>query len=286
MGAHGFLADMQKTCNGMLPVLVNGTFSFSSLNANLCSNVAFWLNAYKSDYVMQPLLFTALAILGAAILAYRDARTLLFIGVWFLMLFFIYAAFYAGGVLYGVDWRFMLGLIVQVSLLGGIALSYIARAIMTPARIGMLPKAARAPMRYVAIAVCIIIIAWPIYSLLPYLGVSPVNIPQANGARFYENFIYNNTANIPRSCIVMSYDPTFFNINGFTSAQLGYLDTSTYQKYESEYGCVVIDYGYWCGTPNSICSQVASGFNLSTISMATDPINGKTYALYRIVGVK
>ena len=277
---------LQNTCNNMLPVQANGTFSFSNLNANICSNVAFWFNAYKSDYVMQPLIFTALAILGAALLAYKRPRVLLFIGVWFVILFFIYVAFYAGGVLYGVDWRFMLALIVQTSLLGGIALSYIAKALMTPARIGMLPRRARTMMVYIAIAICIAIVVWPTYTLVPLLGVQPANIPQANGARFYENFIYNSTASIPKSCIVMSYDPTFFNINGFAAAQLSGPNATSYRSFQNEYGCVVIDYGYWCSTPGNICSITTSGFNLATIKKVIDPANGETFALYRITGVK
>ena len=278
---------LQNTCNNMLPVLANGTFSMTNLGANLCSNVAFWTNAYKtSDHVMQPLVFTVLAVLGAVLLAYRRPKTLLFIGVWFLVFFFIYAAFYAGGVLYGVDWRFMLALIVQSSLLGGIALSYIAKAMMTPARIGMLPRRARKAMTYIAIAACIAIIAWPVYTMVPILGISPASIQQANGARFYENFIYNSTSVIPKGCMVLSYDPTFFNINGFVSRQLADLNSSTYRTYQDEYGCVVVDYGYWCTTPNNICGTVTSGFNMALMKEATDPNTGNTFALYRITGEK
>ncbi len=278
---------LQNTCGNMVPVLASGTFSLSNFEANLCGNVVFWLNAYKADYVMQPVLFSVLAILGTAIIAYKSPRTLLFIGTWFMIPFLLYTAFYAGGVLYGVDWRFMLALIVQASLLGGIALSYIAKAIMTPARIGMLPRGARKPMTYVAVAICIFLIAWPIYGLLPYLGVQPSNLAQANGARFDENFVYASVADIPRNCVVMSYDPTLFNINGFASSQLStLLNSSAYGSLEKEYGCVVIDYGYWCHTPGNICQQAMSGYNLEVINTSTDFVTNDTYTLYRITGQK
>ncbi len=48
----------------MSPASIN----MANFRANICANVAFWFNQYKSSYIMQPILFTALATLGFALM--------------------------------------------------------------------------------------------------------------------------------------------------------------------------------------------------------------------------
>ena len=139
---------------------------------------------------------------------------------------------------------------------------------------------------YAAAAILVAIILFGFYNQLQYVAVSPNNLPQAGNARFYEGFVYNESHLIPSSCLVFSYDPTLFNINNRTAAQLGYLyDRQQYAAFSKEYSCLVVDYGYWCYTPNNICTYAKSDFILSTIANATYNQTGQTYSFYRVVGL-
>ncbi len=258
----------------------NSSISLGNFALNSCSNVLFWFNAYKNDYVMQPAVFTLLAVLGAAVLAFENRRVLLAIGLWFIIIFTIITAFYAGGVTYGVDWRFMLGLIEQSSLLGGFgAWTILREGGELGERFG--GKRHKEIMYLVFTVLILVALFYPLYSLLPQLSINPSNIMQARPARFYEGFVYNYSSTIPRSCLVFSYDPMFFNTEGLPAAQMG--DLYNYQQmsaYRSEYKCLVLDYGYWCGTPNNICPSLVPGFvPIKTISNSEI---GVAYGFYYI----
>ncbi len=147
-------------------------------------------------------------------------------------------------------------------------------------------KAHSGLIMYVASAILVAIILYGFYNQLQYVAVSPNSLPQAGNARFYENFIYKDAHLIPSSCTVFSYDPTLFNINNRTAAQLGYLyDKQEYTALIKNNSCMVIDYGYWCYTPNNICTYAKSDFILSTIANATYNQTNETFSLYRVVGI-
>ena len=120
-GSFGFQgAYVQESCNLRYTVVAKSAINLQNFGANICSNFFFWFDAYKSDYVMQPIIFTAFGIFGAiSMFILRKRRELLALGIWFLAFFLIYTAFYAGSVVYGVDWRFMLSLIAQASIFAG-----------------------------------------------------------------------------------------------------------------------------------------------------------------------
>ncbi|MCL4404679.1 glycosyltransferase family 39 protein, partial [Candidatus Marsarchaeota archaeon] len=130
-GSFGYQgAYVENTCAASFQNFVaTKPIDLRNFEANICSNLAYWVNQYSSADIIQPLAFTALAIIGIALmLAMGYKRQLLAIAVWFGAFFVLYAAFYAGGVLYGVDWRFMLALSAQASILGGFAIYGIKEA--------------------------------------------------------------------------------------------------------------------------------------------------------------
>ena len=120
----------------------------------------------------------------------------------------------------------------------------------------------------------------------PLLSISPSQIPQAGNARFYEAFVYNNVSKVPASCLIFSYDPTLMIINNRTSDQLGNLYPQDYSTYKSQYNCLVVDWGYWCFTPNNYCSVIKSEFNLRSIVNSTYTPENQTYGFYYITGLK
>ncbi len=129
-GSFGYQgAYVQQTCTVNQPsVIASRPIDLQNFEANLCSNVDYWLNSYASIDIIQPLAFTAFAIIGVAfMLAAGYRRQLLAIAVCFGLFFALYTSFYAGGVLYGVDWRFMLSLAAPAAILGGYGIYGIAK---------------------------------------------------------------------------------------------------------------------------------------------------------------
>ena len=280
-GNYGYQGTtIQNTCiKGMPGMQVNSSIDMQNFGANVCANLGFWMNAYTSDYVMQPILFTLLAVLGAFMLVgggrWKIAAA---IGIWFGAFFFLYTAFYAGSVIYGVDWRFMLSLVAQAALFGGFAVSELVSLAETVA--GRI-KRHKNKIAAVATAVAVVVIFVPLYMMMPLIAVNPSSIQQAGDARFYENFVYNNSQLIPSSCIVYTYDPTLFNINNRTATQMDNLYNSTQtSQYISEGRCLVFDYGYWCHTPNNECVYANQSYQLIPIKTATYNRTGSLYGFY------
>lgn len=136
-----------------------------------------------------------------------------------------------------------------------------------------------------AIAIIVVIVLYAFSLQINELAIKPSNIAQAGAARFYESFVYNSSNLIPNDCLVFSYDPTLFNINGKASAQYYYIYNQSFMATaKSEYSCFVIDYGYWCGTPGNICGQAFTEYKTVPIATATYVPYNFTYGLYRIVG--
>ena len=283
-GNYGYQGTfVQKSCDSnFTSITPSSSINLQNFNANVCANVSYWFNAFKSQYIMQPIIFTLIAIAGAAAMMATMRRELLAIGIWFLAFFILYTSFYAGGVTYGVDWRFMLELAAQAGILGGYA-AYIA---CTAGQLRRSRRPIYRAARFAVLAFVLFIIAYPIYAAAPLLAVSPSAIPQAGSARFYENFVYNSSRLIPPSCLVFSYDPTLFNINNRTSIQMFDLNPQSYESYKSQYGCLVLDYGYWCYTPNNTCTYVQSTFNLQSLANATYTPEGKLFGFFYITGIK
>ncbi len=279
--------SVQTTCSSPPAYIkASGTINLQNFNANICSNLLFWTNQYKSAQVTQPLYLTILAIIGAALLlVFRKGRPLAAIAVWFGGIFLLYTAFYAGSVTYGVDWRFMIGLMAPFALLCGFGISGLAKSVeilIAKTRSGKLPA-------YAGILVSLILgvsVLYILYLNSSTIFVNPAAIQQAGDARFYENFVYNSSTLIPASCLVYTYDPTLFNINNRNATQLSNIYNSSFTSAaNAQFPCAVIDVGYWCNTPGNICTQAESTYNTTPIATATYK-NGFTYGFYRINGVR
>ncbi len=284
---------IQDTCvvanNSFVYINVLHNIDLQNFGANVCVNTFFWFDAFQGSggayHIMQPLLFTALAIIGALIMLARYRRQALALILWFFAFFILYTSFYAGAATYGVDWRFALSMIAQASILGGFG----AGAIALAAR-----KLWRMKGYAAAIVVISLLIAYSFYTVAADLSISPAAIGQAQHARFYQNFVYDNANSLPRSCLVFSFDPELFNLNGLSAMQFGNI-TSAYtqaglESYLNKYPCLVVDYGYWCYTSGyeGLCNEVKSTFALSQIAVATDNYSGTqdTYGLYKITGLR
>jgi hypothetical protein len=278
--------SIQLTCNPSSSssyIKANGTINVQNFRANVCSNLLFWTNKYANQQVAQPLYLTVLAIIGLLLMiAFGKGRALAAIAIWFGAIFLLYTAFYAGSVTYGVDWRFMIGLMGPFAILAGFGISGLSRGAEILA--SKIRKHKRLPM-YAGMAVSAVLAASLFYILYlnsSYVFLNPASIQQAGDARFYENFVYNSSNLIPANCLVYTYDPTLFNINNRTAAQLSNIyNSSFYASAKANFSCQVMDVGYWCNTPGNLCTQAQSTYKLTPIATATYT-SGFTYGFYRI----
>lgn len=239
---------------GNLPQLTatNSTFGTQFFGYNVCADVYFWFNVYQNQFIMQPVAFTLLAILGAiCMFAFRKRRELLLLTLWFITFFVLYTTFYDGAATWGTNWRFQLGLIAPASLLGGFACATLINAATKisgeMAKKGKKPKSAKA-LWIIALAELLFVIFISIYLLVPTLGLSFTNNPYGGSAFYDENFIINESHVIPSDCVVYSYDPGLFMLVNRSAIQIGYLYNSTmyFQNVSERFPCKVVDYGFWC----------------------------------------
>ncbi len=283
-GAQG--TTVQNTC-GSGSITATGNFGLNYFEYNICANSLFWLDQFQTQYIMQPPLFTVLAVLGAVLMVFEKRRELAALGIWFLAFFLLYTAFYAGGVTYGVDWRYMLSLVAQASIFAGFGCSGIIQVangsfekLMRSRRYRKGPGA-QMIVAMVAATILVLLILYSIYLMVPQLTVQPSNIMQAGDARFYENFVYNDSHLIPSDCIVFTYDPTLFNINNRSALQMSYIyNAKELSNVTSAYSCLVVDYGYWCYTPDNLCQNLNSVVSLKPIANATYAPMGKQFSFY------
>ncbi len=283
-GDYGYKGtNVQDTCAPSVSATASGKFNLQNFEYNACSNFYFWFDAYSSQDIMQPVFFTLVGILGAVYAFFNNRRELAFLVIWFLAFFILYTAFYAGSVTYGVDWRFMLSILAPASILGGfgcMALLDTADGIVKRAK--AYKKYARMVL-YVSCAVVLLLIAYSLYMHIPQLSVQPSQVTQAPDARFYESFVYNESYMIPNNCLVFTYDPTLFNLVNKTALQMYYYyNQSLVANLSKQYSCMVIDYGYWCYTPNNLCTDANSLSTLKTITNATYVPMGKTFSFYYV----
>jgi hypothetical protein len=286
-------SNVPLTCSSTVTyITAKSAIDLANFNANICSNLGFWINTFKSQDIIQPVYFTVLALLGiAAMVVTKRTRIAAAVLVWFIAIFLLYTAFYAGAVTFGVDWRFFIGLMAETAILGGFALEFLSEKIGSAISKLSKNRAHAQRVRSLAIyAVALIFIAslfYTVYAEAPLLSITPSQIQQAGDARFYENFVYNQSNSIPENCLVYTYDPTLFNINNRTATQLSNIyDSNFYSNASSRYSCSVVDYGYWCYTPDNLCTNLNSTFALKSITNATYENNGNKYSFYLVEGRK
>ena len=222
-----------------------------------------------------------------AIFAVGKGKALSAIVIWFAAIFALYTAFYAGSVIFGVDWRFMIGLMAPFAILVGAAISGLS--LLAESLISKLRKEHNhhhtVLSKYTGVAVAIILGISLFYILYLNAGtvfVNPASIQQAGDARFYENFVYNSSRLIPANCLVYSYDPTLFNINNRSGSQMSNIydqASSTRQRNSSPVQCLTKVTG--ATPPGNICTQAEHTYNLTPIATATYT-NGFTYGFYKI----
>ncbi len=125
------------------------------------------------------------------------------------------------------------------------------------------------------------LIFYPVYVLIPKLS-SNTNVIPGKIARFYQNFVYNSSNEIPANCLVFTFDPTLFSLNNRTSMQFVNLyNFSLIQNMSAKYSCLVADYGYWCYTQYAhYCTNLSQYYEMTPIKIIND--TGLKFGFYYI----
>lgn len=125
------------------------------------------------------------------------------------------------------------------------------------------------------------LIFYSVYILIPKLS-SNTNTLSGKTARFYQNFVYNSSNDIPANCLIFTFDPTLFSLNNRTSMQFVNLyNFSLIRNLSGKYSCLVADYGYWCYTQYAhYCTNLSQYYEMAPIKIIND--TGLTFGFYYI----
>jgi len=258
----------------------NKKFSLDYFFQNIKTNSLFWFNYYQNGTPIQTqnvnnMLLPIFAILSIFTKDKEVRKKVFVVFLWFIIPFLIYASFYAGSVLYGVDNRFMLSCVAPLVILASFGILNVYE---------FLYKKLKSYSTYI-IAILLIAYIYLFQQLLPYIVVDPTQIWEANDARIYVfDFVLKHYSEIPKDCYFVSYVPGFFRTlgrNALYTENLLYL----YKTNELNGKCLVFDYGYWCIVPpfhDTTCKAILKSYKLQPITNLTLPDN-RTLAFYYIL---
>ncbi len=245
-----------------------GTFGLKFAVENAPVNAWFWIAGYPT--IEHPFLYTALAFIGIAYLARRDRKLLISLGSWFLLFFVLYAFFYAGSVLYGVDVRYALSSYVPFVMLAAFG-SYALTRIE--------------PRRESAVTILVsVIILVSFLFYLPSVATPAEKIEEARQARVYHDYVLDYVNNLDDDCYILSHVPSMYLAAGVNSLQTWFGQNEQIMKELFEKtDCVVFDDGFWCWVEpykSSVCKHMFDEYEL--LNITSIKVDDKNYGLYYV----
>lgn len=244
-------------------------FGIEYAKKNIPENLWFWVFGHPT--IEHPTLFTIFALIGLIYLLKQKKRSGLFLSIWFLIFFFLYAFFYAGSILYGVNVRYSLSEYPPFVILGGYGLY-----LLTKIRI----KYER-PVSIILISI-ILILFYFLY--LPSISTPADKIQEARQARLYHDFVLREAKNFDRSCYILTHVPSMYLVNGNNALQTWFgSNVKVMNELFNKTDCIIFDYGFWCNLEpykSSICKPMFVNYDLTAISSID--VDNHNYTLYRV----
>jgi len=253
--------------------------SFANFKENIYANTMYVLGLIQNFYPeVDFATLGPLALIGVGLLLfvreYKNRFSIASIlGLWPLLYFLFYTSFYAGGVTYGVDVRFMLQILPGLSILAGFALFEIAQL---P---GMFIR--RLKNKYttytIIVALFVLLAVFPFVKISSLITLTPNNMPQQTVIYPAMAAFYANYEKVPTNCLVFSSTPDIWYEMGRSAAQITYFDTSLNESMKSvlsNYSCFVFDYGYWCQVPpehNGVCNVAINEYKTKILATTYIP---------------
>ena len=247
-------------------------FGWEYAKQNIPINAWFWFTGYPA--IENPIFFTIFAIIGLIFLLKINVKLALFLGLWFLSIFFLYAFFYAGSVRYGTDVRYSMSGYIPFVIFGGFGFYLVQQ---------LISKKFKHPWIIFLIFSTIIFISFLFY--LPSVSTPADKIMEANQARTYHDFVVKEASKLDDNCYILTHTPSIFLIMNKGSLQTWYgSNTNTMKELFNRTDCVIFDDNFWCNLEpykSSVCKHIFDAYNLTMIS-SVQTNDGHTYALYRI----
>jgi hypothetical protein len=241
-------------------------WSLQFVAANLQTNGRFYLADPRF-----PALYTALALVALA--AWRDRRATLVTFGYFCLFFGMYLAFYAGSYNYGADVRFALMTFPPLTMLAGAGAVVLAGGLE---RLGI--RSGRAEL-LVAGAV--------VFQFLGYTPWVRAVGEEAWAARADISFSERVAAKLPPNSIVLTHNPSVFQVMGHSAAQLSLATEPNYVKdvlIPRYRGGVFLHWNFWCNVSDPVqqefCTSALGRFPHALVEEYRE--RDYRYAFYRL----
>lgn len=241
-------------------------FALSHFPSNLKTNGLYYLNNESF-----PSLFTLFAAAGLFFGQKKFARLL--VAAWFMLFWGIFLFFYAGSYKYGADVRFAVVSFMPLAVLGGAGAELLKRWM------GSLDWVSPAAGTMIAV---ILFVSW-----LPFLPHVRTVGQEAWGARCDHKFALEFIQKIPERSIVLTHNPTMFNLWGRNAIQMyaGINHPDVIRNLMARYpGEVYFHRNYWCNTRSEVnrrlCQGIADRYDLAEVAHARE--QDFEYGLYRM----
>jgi 4-amino-4-deoxy-L-arabinose transferase-like glycosyltransferase len=248
-------------------------FSFGYVIKNAVDNAIFWIKGYEN--IDHPFVFTIFALIGLIYTFIKERKFFIFLSLWFLIFFMIYASFYAGSVRYGTDVRYSLNGYPPFVLLGGFGLYFIHKLLM---------KKIKNEIIIFAIFLFAVILTFSFY--VSSISTPAEKIMEAGEARIYHDYFLNYTSNLDKNCYILSHVPSMYLIQDLGSLQTwnGQNENIMKELFKKS-DCVIFDDGFWCSVDpykTSVCKHMFDRYNLTVLTSVSADEGRRTYTLYKI----
>ena len=184
----------------------------------------------------------------------------------FVLMFLLYASFYAGSVTYGVDVRYMISILPLISILSVYPIKFIGD---------------KFKCKCLLISFTIILILLSFAYQIKYITMPLSHLEEAKECRVYHRFVISHIKDFDKNCIFISHVSSIYTVNNRNSIQIWYANENP--KFLKNKSCVILDYGYWCKTTDhgDICDNMLKTYN-HTLLYESDEVNGKKYKFYEL----
>jgi len=257
-------------------------FAISYLYPNVLSNLSYWFeagvvtdpSAYVAKQLYHPIIFTLLACVGLVALFKKDSRKFIVLFSWLGILFLLYASFYAGGVYFGVDVRYVLPQYIPFSVICGFGIFSI---------FNYLRKKIDKNITFIFI-IFVLLVYFSLY--IPKMHIPAEDISESYGARLYTKSAIDFASDYPDDCYFISHVSSLYSWLGKGQMQIWYIYQPEFDSIVRNSGCVIFDEGYWCAInvqESKSCVEFSNKYNLILLNRVNDSVENKVYSFYKVV---
>ncbi|MEM0201605.1 MAG: glycosyltransferase family 39 protein [Candidatus Micrarchaeaceae archaeon] len=257
-------------------------FSLSDFLSNLKQNTLFWFGAY-TDAVFQyegtnyiynvefPITYTLFAIAGL-FFAYKQKRyrNLVILGLWFLIIFIFYTAYYAGGALYsnGDDIRYFLLAFPVISIFASLTAISAYDLALTKMRKRVRKNEMRKLAPIILFVIFAVLLSEGLVQIFTIVAQNPSQYFAFAAERASYQMIESYYNEIPSNSMIVTFKPPLWYLLGRPNIYVSWITIPTYASAYANLSKngVYFDYGI-------SCSEGARAYYQSTAVICNDFMN-------------